>query len=78
LSTPKGVDHTLFAKAVGAIKFSRVTERPPGRPPRLLRLVSVLPLQGDYSAGYAAKAAAMVAARNEHRKRMLGLRAKFG
>ncbi|KAI8467597.1 MAG: ribosomal L27 protein-domain-containing protein [Monoraphidium minutum] len=72
------VDHSLFAKAVGTIKFSRQVERMPGRPPRELRLVSVLPLQGDYSPEYREKAAAMVAARNAHRQRLLGLRAKFG
>lgn len=72
------MDHSLFAKAVGTIRFSRHSESLPGRPRRSVRLVSVLPLQGDYSAGYRDKAAAMVAARNLQRQRLLGLRAKFG
>lgn len=74
----QGVDHTLFAKAVGTIKFTRHAESIPGRPRRDVKRVSILPLLGDYSGSYAAKASAMVAARNEHRRRMLGLRAKYG
>jgi ribosomal protein L27 len=77
--TPRqSVDHSLFAKAVGTIKFARFTEQMPGRPRRAVRVVSVLPLQGDYGTGYAEKAARMVAARNAHRERLLGLRAKYG
>jgi hypothetical protein len=74
----QSVDHSLFAKAVGTIKFTRFTERLEGRPPRDVRLVSVLPLQGDYSPGYREKAAAIVAARSAHRRRLLGMRAKYG
>jgi len=74
----QSVDHSLFAKAVGTIRFSRFSERLPGRPKRDVRMVSVVPLQEDYSREYAEKAAQMVAVRNEHRKRLLGLRAKFG
>jgi hypothetical protein len=42
-----------------------------------VRLISVVPLQGDYSEGYKDKALRMVAARNAHRQRLLGLRAKY-
>ncbi|KIY94587.1 50S ribosomal protein L27 [Monoraphidium neglectum] len=71
------VDHTLFSKSVGIIKYARHTEQLPGRPPRDVRLISVVPLQGDYSEGYKDKALRMVAARNAHRQRLLGLRAKY-
>jgi hypothetical protein len=60
------------------VKFTRFTQRMEGRPPREVRLVSVLPLQGDYSESYREKAARMVAARSAHRQRLLGLRAKYG
>jgi large subunit ribosomal protein L27 len=72
------VDQSLFAKAVGIIRFTRHIEKIAGRPARGVRRVSVVPLRGDYGSGYAARAQAMVEARNEHRKRLLGLRAKFG
>lgn len=60
------------------MKFTRATEQAPGRPPRAVRRVSVLPLQGDYSEAYKEKALRMVAVRNAHRQRLLGLRAKYG
>jgi hypothetical protein len=42
-----------------------------------VRVIDVLPLEGDHSPGYKERVAAMVAARAQLRARMLGLRAKY-
>jgi hypothetical protein len=73
----KGTDQTLFAKSVGVVRFRTFIERHPSqpeRPPKERRVVHVLPLGGDWSPGYGAKVAAMVAERNRLRAQRLGMR----
>lgn len=77
----QGVDFTLYSKTVGFVKFRRERILLPGRAPSAAKdraYIDVLPLNNDWSAGYHKKVEQMVARRNQIRRDMLGLAAKYG
>lgn len=77
----QGSDFTLFAKSVGLVTFRAGSVLLPGRAPsaaKRRRYIDVLPLNGDWGAGYKAKVDAMVAQRNRIRTAMLGYAARHG
>eukprot|EP00882_Tetradesmus_deserticola_P008816 GHRQ01009300.1.p1 GENE.GHRQ01009300.1~~GHRQ01009300.1.p1 ORF type:complete len:194 (+),score=27.94 GHRQ01009300.1:46-582(+) len=76
-----GTDFTLFAKSVGLVSFRHGSVLLPGRAPSAAKqrcYIDVLPLNNDWSEGYPAKVAQMIARRNEIRQQSLGLAAKYG
>lgn len=70
-----GRDHTLFATAVGRVKFAKETLQWPTGPSKERTVVHVEPVNGDWSAGYKPLQDAMVARRAALKRAMLASRA---